>query len=119
MRESVAVAASLAWTVEHRQRAPAWIGSSRRLGNLDAAPGAMLASVRTDPEALHCGAVSGGRGMAGNSCLSARTVALLVVVGLGIAAAACTPYQYAGNRPVALAITVNGPGPMSPAGAPR
>lgn len=51
--------------------------------------------------------------------VSARGLAALVVAGLAIAAAACTPYQYSGNRPVALAVTVNGPGPMSPAGAPR
>lgn len=50
--------------------------------------------------------------------ISARRVAVLVVVGLGLTAAACTtPYQYSGNRPVALSIGVNPPGPMSPQGA--
>ena len=50
---------------------------------------------------------------------SARRVAILVVVGMALATAACstTPYQYSGNRPVALSIGVNSPGPMSPAGA--
>ena len=50
--------------------------------------------------------------------LMSRRVAILVVVGMGVAAAACTtPYQYSGNRPVALSIGVNTPGPMSPQGA--
>jgi len=48
-----------------------------------------------------------------------RRVAILVVVGMSLVAAACTatPYQYSGNRPVALSIGVNSPGPMSPGGA--
>jgi hypothetical protein len=50
---------------------------------------------------------------------ASRRVAILVVVGMGLMAAACTatPYQYSGNRPVALSIGVNSPGPMSPQGA--
>lgn len=57
--------------------------------------------------------------MSGIGGLSTRVVAILVVAAVAAAAAACTPYQYSNNRPVALAVTVNGPGPMSPAGAPR
>ena len=57
--------------------------------------------------------------MAAFEWVSRRSLAALVVAGLAVAAAACTPYQYSGNRPVALAVSVNGPGPMSPAGAPR
>lgn len=61
---------------------------------------------------------AGVRKMVSVSWVTSRRVAILVVVGMGLAAAACTtPYQYSGNRPVALSIGVNSPGPMSPAGA--
>jgi hypothetical protein len=57
--------------------------------------------------------------MASVGWFTSRRTAILVVVGMSLLAAACTatPYQYSGNRPVALAVSVNGPGPMSPQGA--